>query len=629
MANGNRVKELLELEKAGKLTPNEKNAVEGLRSRGEFPPALVPTQAETQVAPATPAAAPAEQSWGRWAAEEALPTAGSAVGAGLGALTSPFTGPIGPMVGAGLGAAGGRALNPAAFKLFGAEPPKPYTMGELATEGAFGAAGEGAGRAVYKIGKAGMGLLLPEPAPASTAGTLREAFGATGVTPKPSDVSPSRGLAMTERALYQTPAQGTIYNRVTQQGAQLGEAGESFLGKLGPAAERGPAGEAVTEAIEKNVDKWRKAESDLWERAITPRAKGQRIDARRFQMAARRILEIEMNMAPGQRNEALIQTLKAIGEEGDVVQYEKLRSWQQGFGRSLAGTKGLVSNLPEAESKYMYEEALTAIEQGLSHDPALAASFKRAREVSREGNELFRARNLRNVTDADPEKVMGMIQGTGGPSSIIRAKRAILGDPNLGGAATPTPEDQLAWDTARRHILEGILGGAQKEIAGQPEKVLVGSALEKNINRVGRDTLKELLSPDEIKALDQLTLVAKAIRKGERVGAAPWTSSTAGALGMQGLLTGTGAAIGGLMGGGIAGGAAGAVAANVLAPQALARLVTSPGVAKMILSPKYAAVLKQLQTGGKVTGEGIKLLGRLGGIAAGKSAVEEGREEEE
>jgi hypothetical protein len=602
MANGDRVKELLEGEKAGTLQPHEKNAIDVLRGRGEFPPALA---GATQVPTEKP-----ELSWGRYLGEEAAPAIGGVLGGLGGALTSPITGPVGPIVGAGAGTAAGRAANPYIFGMMGLEPPKPYTLGELATEAGFGMAGEGAGRAAFKLGRGAVRSIFPSAPSPSTAGTLREAFEATGVTPKVTDISPSRGPAMIEKGLLQSPGQGPITSRVTKQAEQLTTAAEDYLNKVGPNIERAPGGQRISDAIESNVDRWRKTEDQLWSQGIEPRARGLRINIRDYKRAAQELLDKEELKASGQRNEAMIQTLKEIAGSEGAVPYEKLRAWQQGFGRQLEGRSGLVANMPQAESKYMWDKALESIEAGLSHDPQAAAMFGRAREVSRQGNELFRSKNLAKITEVDPEKVVQTLKGAGGPSAVARARQAILGDPALGGQP-----DQEAWNIARRHILEGIF--STKEVAGQPGKILSGRDMETAVNKIGRDTLKELLSPDELKSLDQIMTVAKAIRAGERVGAQGFTSSTAASLGIQ-MLTGGAGFVGG--------GVPGALLTNILAPQGLARILVSPSAAKMFLSPRWGTVSKALQTGGKVTGEGAKLLGRLGGVAAGREYVEEERD---
>ena len=264
----------------------------------------------------------------------------------------------------------------------------------------------------------------------------------------------------------------------------------------------------------------------------------------------------------------------------------------------------------------------SAIDQ--SGAPNLQRLFRAARDFTTKRHELFSESAVAKVLDTDPEKVIKAIDAAGGPTAIKRVREAILGPPTtmqtvnaLKASPTSIPGEAFAaWDAVRRHIMEGVCDRARdKSAKGLQGEILSGAKLETELTRIGRESLQELLTPLEIKALDNITTVAKAIRSSERFAATGFTSVTGQVVGLMTIFGGPGAAAGsatGIPGGEFIGG----VMSLLLAPIPAARMLTNPTVAKFVASPRFGAWVRGIERTGQLTGEGVRTLARLGGILA-------------
>jgi hypothetical protein len=135
--------------------------------------------------------------------------------------------------------------------------------------------------------------------------------------------------------------------------------------------------------------------------------------------------------------------------------------------------------------------------------------------------------------------------------------------------------------------------------------VLSGPKLEKELAKIGDDTLKELLSETERKTLDEIVTVAKAIRSSESRGAAAFTSITPQGSNIQAALSVPGAALGAAVGGGMPGAIAGGALSYMLTPAVIAKLLTNPKTAAAIASGTQSLRGRSVQELSQLAGRGI------------------------
>lgn len=174
----------------------------------------------------------------------------------------------------------------------------------------------------------------------------------------------------------------------------------------------------------------------------------------------------------------------------------------------------------------------------------------------------------------------------------------------------------------RRHIFESVLGetthGPGKAVDVAPRgssatSMINGRQLRIATNRMGDDTLDELLNSGERKMLANIGIVADAINKGGRVGAVPYTSITAQNSDIQALI----AAIGGLLGAGAGGNAttiAAGLAASAMVPPTIAKLLTSPKAVEVFASPGFGRLAMEFGQR-KLSREGAATVIRMVGLA--------------
>lgn len=528
-----------------------------------------------------------------------LGTIGSVAGAAAGTAAGGPVGTIpGAILGGGIGAIGGEGIN----QLI-APTLDPKT--DVLREGAYGMLGEGVGRGLAAAGGVllrGLKILPSEDAP-----RVLGAMDATGVTPKVTDVAGTRLPGTIEAGLTQMwTGQGPIRAAAERQARQLTSAAEDFLAIVGPESGRSgvATGEKVSASIARNVERSRGRENALFQN-VAQLANDIPVDISELKSVATRLVEEESLRLPGQRNTVLIRQATAIFKAPDLVPWRLAREWQKGFGEAVERGE-LISRVPTGQAKLLFGTISSDMERAVvaSGRTEVVAAFREARDFARQRRELFRDSAVANVMETDPEKVIKTIDAAGGPTAIRRAREAIIGLEHA-----PDPRAAEAWNAVRRHIFEGVFREARDTNAkGFVSEVISGARLERQLKRLGDEALGELLAPTERRALENIQTVATAIRRGERTGAVPMTSSTGQALGIQGTIAGVGAAFGGI----------GAAISVLLTPPVLAKLLTSPRAAEVLASPGFARVAQDLRLGGQLSKEGTIALSRLGALLFGE-----------
>jgi hypothetical protein len=557
----------------------------------------------------------------------ALPTAGAVTGAAVGQRV---LGPLGRFLGAGVGGAVGEGANALVLDV-------PSMTGSRALDMAIAGGGAVAGQLTGDVTGAVAGAATRpfRPTPNPGAGRIRDAMLASGVPMKVSDVSAN--MAALERSVAQTPTGGQILrDMATRQADALSRAADDFLGRIASpsAADRAVTGERASTAIINQSRRTGTLEEHLWTQ-MRQMATDLPVDTRALREAANQVLLEQGRRLPAQRNQALMAQAQQIVAAGEHVAWQAVDAWRRGFGEAITSGE-LISRVPEGSSKLLYRAALTDLEQaaqGAAGVPGLPEAFQNVRRFAERRREIFRDGQVAQILETDPEQVVKLLGISGGPTAVKRAREAILGSGEL-GLTMPAPGDVEAWNFVRRHVLEGVFRDAvNPEFKGLSTPVIVGQRLDKAITRLGRDTLHELLTPTERQALENLTIVARAMRASEHIGALPGTSTTPQGLGFVDLMRRPGvllgAASGGLLGGAsgaMTGGAVGGFVSMVLVPQVAARLLTNPRAAEVIASPSFAALARVGVEGQRAAEHGTKALMKLGAIMAADYAAQGGEQ---
>jgi hypothetical protein len=223
----------------------------------------------------------------------------------------------------------------------------------------------------------------------------------------------------------------------------------------------------------------------------------------------------------------------------------------------------------------------------------------------------------------DPEQIAKVLADHGGPTAIRHVREALIGVP---GALAPDPRNVEAWNFFRRHIFEGIFERSTDENAKAFVKgVLSPAKLDREIRKI-REALPEMLDATEMRALENIQIVTRAMRRGERVGAVPFSSTTGQAIGIQATLAMAGGSLGYLYGG-ESSGALGFLSV-MLTPRVIAKMLTNPKAAEIIASKGFFKITEGIRLGGlgqesraAVTRLGALWLGEFGAEPPGEVAV--------
>lgn len=614
MATPSRLDLLLEAERRGlTLPPEDRALVDEARQRGFIPSVVGEVSRAQEIMGIVREGGFSEETFRRAQAATGKEIPGTSILPLLlstaGATAGRRAGVIGQAIGAGAGAAVGEAANPPVFRAIGAgELPTPSFFDLARTfglTGLFDLAGQGVIGAARRI----PGIRAKPEAP-----EIIKAFEETGVSPKITDISASRLPAAAERGVAQTMTGGAIISeKAEQQAGQILRARDEFLGRLQQRAAGSDvaAGESVTQAIERQATRVKDVENHLWTE-LRGAATDLPVPLTKLKEAAQEIRLQQERLLPAQRNTKLLKLTKDIDEAPPTLLWQRVDEMRREFGAGVQ--KGeLLSGVSPMQSERLYSAALTDMERAAmtSDVPGLGQVYRQVRQFGAQARALFKDSEIARVMEADPENVVKMLAG--GPSVIARAKEAILGSGRL-GLAMPTAEARESWDLFRRHVLESVFERAtDKSAKGFVTEPLSGIRLERLLKDLGDDSLKELLTGTERKALDNILVVAKAVRLGERAGAASYTSATGQALSVQALMAAPGAVVGGAVAG-PPGAAVGSVMSLLFLPVPVAKILTSEPAARFVASPRFGAAVRGTEVAGRITGELVRATARLGGI---------------
>jgi hypothetical protein len=507
----------------------------------------------------------------------------------VGGLVGKLGGPIGSSIGAGAGAVAGNYLNTA---VLGTPAPSMH-------------------KNIIDFGLAAAGTRAASP-DVRTPSRTEQAFNELGIEPKVTDLNTGRVPAILERGVSQLPTGQRIAATNEQQAQGLTTAADDWMSRVAGPEARDPVvvGRRVQESVRRTIRTTAAEENRLFAETSRlsrdPARPNLQVETANLRRAAGDILRSQDALLPQQRDAALGGLAQNVLDAPARVTWDQIRAWQRQFGAD-AGRPELIAKVPKADNERLFAAALTDMEASAtaSGRQDVLDAFRRARDYAARRREIYRDGAIADVMDRKPEEVVRSLSLQSGPTTVRNTREAILGP-------TPDQRNNEAWQLVQRHIFEGIFapegaGGVTKRLPGMVHDSISGPALQKRVDKIGEQTLSELLpGPDQRRGFDNIALVANAMKSAERRAATGYTSSTPQGLTVQGLATG--AAFG-------ASGPAAAVA-TILTPWAAAYLLTSPRAARILASEAFGNVATGARLGGQIGRESQAAVNRLIGILA-------------
>lgn len=155
-----------------------------------------------------------------------------------------------------------------------------------------------------------------------------------------------------------------------------------------------------------------------------------------------------------------------------------------------------------------FDNFVAAATEQFPENTPIAEAAQRARSAAADRFKKFKAKDIvQNLTDfkagtatdrvADSQVFDTLFRGSGKIESIRRVRNILT--------RNGTPESQQAWKSIQA---QGVLDVLDKAVTETPDGFVVsGLKLNSAINRFGEDAFKQLLSPDQFKALKNLQSV--------------------------------------------------------------------------------------------------------------------------
>ena len=378
--------------------------------------------------------------------------------------------------------------------------------------------------------------LVTGPTPAKAGETL-QAFKETGVQPKLTDLATGRVPAMAESFTRQTLTGAPIIDKaLTAQATRLTEAAGEFTSRLGPILGQSEqaVGQSAKQAILSGLERGQGLEDTMWTEFQTM-APGTQVTPIGMVGWARDVLGRErQGLATAQDSKSRQLAREILRKSHDAqgtlqsVPLEQLDLWRKDIGQTLKKSE-LISGFDQGRLRHLYGTLMDDAETGIQYtgSQALQDKWQEVRGFSKQLIELYRNSSVAKVVDMTPEAITAQLTGAGGITQLRQWKAAIRGeiDPQMG----PDAQQAEAWNLARRHVFESILGetthGAGKAVQpgarGLSATTISGKQLGRVMDRMGDDVLNELLESGERRALTNIRIVANAMEKGGRVGRCP------------------------------------------------------------------------------------------------------------
>jgi hypothetical protein len=507
-----------------------------------------------------------------------LPMAGGTAGAAAAGLVG-----LPPSVGAVPGAAAGGYLY---GKVSGEDPTR---------EALFGAAGEGAGRALgHVVGPhvgRGVNWLAERIAPhaprvARALGRTMRAAGVETGAAEAQKMLTARGATLTAGQastsstidMLENIAEKAVLARPkivgTRESAQAVARSylDDYVSAFGLTGTREQRGAAIQSALEGLADNHNAMVGKLFDQ-VDDQLGSAIVDRRQMLLTAQQIrdgIKLRKTAAAAKIGTILDDVLS---DPSPTMTFRDAQAWRSELLdalRDLPTSGDLMKGKAVAWARQLEASITQSMEEAGARTSGPAKQlWEDARALYRMGHEQFNNDFVNAMVRKEtPEVLFQNAVKPGRPSDIARVRKALLSPPRVEGVENLSAvEGRAAWQTIQGTAIEDIVGRARDPISGQ----ISGEQLLKTINRYGDDVGRELFGAS---GFDPLKRIARTLFLTQKTAGGAGTGSVAIQLLQPGAAIQLGtAATGQAVGGGIGTGLATTV---LLAPAGLARALADP-----------------------------------------------------
>lgn len=538
------------------------------------------------------------------------------------------------------------------------ELPPPQLEDRLMAFGE-GAVGEGAASMTNKLGR-----FFSNPFAAKPGGReIARAAAQTGAKnlPLPGMVSKGTGFSRLETAASQTHGGGGIVNEARTRAAKdINSASDDFITSLSPDVKSViQSGQEVELAIQQSLNELKGLENAAWDQFRSLASQSNVASSiPNFRMKLDDLLDSQrLSAAKNPKVRSIRKDVnQAMQEHGGQIPYERLEKWRKDLNQLLEqSTQKVDVGIPQGELKGLRVALMQDIERSAGRVGGTKQAFDNAKKFTVQKDEVFFDGEIAKLLKLDPEEVIKTITGKG-PSQLNRTRRAILGldeSDNVLTGGTIDPKKIERWNLYRRKVFESIFEKAtMRDPAGTGvPNLLDGDILDETIRRIGgSDALnvlfKSVPKPGAIsgaltksgraakasnrevivqrKALENIIAISKDFNFTQQVSKRSFSSMSA-----FGMLMGAGPGATALMQG-MSIPAAGATALGAMigylaVPAALAKIVTSPTLGRMMADPRARFALGRL--GVKASTKTLRLASEFASRFVAQYAIENSGEE--
>jgi len=410
-------------------------------------------------------------------------TAGSVIGA-----LSPVPG--GAFLGAGAGAAGGEAVQQIIEEVQGKSLFKGREGAlQIVKEGAFGLAGEGVGRGILAPLRALKNKALTPFAGSLSPDDLRaiEAFQRTGVQATPFEASGRVFLGRAERFAEQGLISGGMFKRFNIKRLQTFlKFQRELLFKSGPEKTEQAVGEFAKEAFQQTTTAIDKEIARSFGALETLERNSTLLGTKNFKAEAAAMLREESLVTKSLQFPQIKRLALEISKLPDQMTFKQARAFQKRLGAKIARLK----NIPEGEMKRLFKGISDDIDALETQNPELIADLTSAKNLYKEAIALDELALTTKIEGRLPEEFLNSVFKKGSVTEPT-ALRNIVGEQD--------------WPIFQRAFIQKMVGKRPGDI----------SSLGNRLLDQGDDSLRAILSSEQIQALQDMAIVAERSQLGD------------------------------------------------------------------------------------------------------------------
>jgi len=428
-------------------------------------------------------------------------TVGAGKGAAIGtALGGPFGGFVGGVIGGGVGSFGGSLVKQGGQALIDSpEAPESVraALGEAGKEGAWGMAGEGAGRTVVGVGGKLLAPFAKKLLPAAV--DVAPEIAARGGSILPAQMTRHPLLDVVQNMAKEAPFGGVPIAKAEEEGIRAWSRwGEEIATKLGREVSDVEAGNLVLKAGEEGITAHRALSDQLYDNISKLMPNGTSKTKLLKNAASDAIDEIAetKGIASTEKYEKLLGKVMA---QDDVVEFEtakKIRSELLTMQRDLAGEVG------ENKAKALLGKLVDGIDTEMAnaaqkYSPQAYQAWRKANRFYRYGKETFENKFLATLFIQDkktPERVAETVFRSGNVDEVIKLKKAMRTAANL----SKKFDYNKTWGSLQRNYLENFITSFT---SGETGLLNANSFLKALDNPQRSRTLAEIYSGEQLREI--------------------------------------------------------------------------------------------------------------------------------